>query len=648
MEAEHIEILEFIKRYPPFNELPDEELERLAQAAEVGYFKADSKILEYNQIINDLHVIRSGVVEVYRHTGDLHNRLSDGGFFGEAGLLRTGKVRFPVTAIEDTLIYFIPGTQFNRLYDEYEAFADAVEIEDRERLNRAVTSREGANDLMTVPIANLLSRAPVSISENATIREAAEKMTSDEVSSLLIVAEADAPSSEATATTEQGSEALSGTAANSSIETPNIGTPIGIITDKDLRKRVLAVGLSEQTPVHEVMSTDLVFVQHNQHVFEAMLIMLRCNLHHLPVLKKDKTVGVLSLSDVVRHESKSSLFVVSSIFRQNSIEELATLVNDVQASFVRMVAEDANSRMIGSAMAVIGRSFKQRLLELGEEKFGPPPVPYCFLALGSMARDEQSIVTDQDNAMVLDNSFDPEKHDEYFRQLAQFVSDGLDACGYTYCTGYIMATNPQWRQPLKVWQKYFTDWIDEPTPESLLHASIFFDLDGVWGKLEFANVLNKLIQRRAQRSNRFLACMARNALNRTPPLGFFKDFVMEKDGKHNNSINTKRRGTAPVADLIRVHSLAIGSLARNSFARLEDITEAGILPPGRGPDLRDALEFISMVRIRHQALALQQGEKPDNNVAPSDLSDFERKNLKDAFQILSSAQRFMRFRYPNG
>ncbi len=634
MEAEHIEILEFIKRFPPFNELPAEELERLAQAAEVGYFKAGSDILEYNQTITDLHVIRSGVVEVFRHTGDLHNRLSDGGFFGEAGLLRTGKVRFPVTAIEDTLIYFIPGAQFNRLYDEYEAFADAVEIEDRERLNRAVASREGANDLMTVPISNLLTRVPICISEQATIREAAEKMTSEEVSSLLIVPHVKVPHVN----------------ANEEPATDNfeVDAPIGIITDKDLRKRVLAVGLSDQTPVREVMSTELVFVQHNQHVFEAMLIMLRRNLHHLPVLKKNQTVGILSLSDVVRHESKSSLFVVSSIFRQNSIEELATLVEDVQASFVRMVAEDANSRMIGSSMAVIGRSFKQRLLELGEEKFGPPPVPYCFLALGSMARDEQSIVTDQDNAMVLDDSFDPELHDEYFRQLAQFVSDGLDACGYTYCTGYIMATNPMWRQPLKVWQKYFSDWIDEPTPESLLHASIFFDLDGVWGKTEYANILNKLIQRRAQRSNRFLACMARNALNRTPPLGFFKDFVMEKDGKHNNSINTKRRGTAPVADLIRVHALAIGSLQRNSFARLEDITEAGILPPGRGPDLRDALELISMVRIRHQALALQQGEKPDNNVAPSDLSDFERKNLKDAFQILSSAQRFMRFRYPNG
>lgn len=121
---------------------------------------------------------------------------------------------------------------------------------------------------------------------------------------------------------------------------------------------------------------------------------------------------------------------------------------------------------------------------------------------------------------------------------------------------------------------------------------------------------------------------------------------MEKDGKQRHSINMKRRGTAPVADVIRVHALAVGSTAQNSFDRLQDVIKANILPPGRGPDLRDALELIAMVRIRHQALALEEGQEPDNNVAPENLSDFERKNLKDAFQILSHAQKFLKYRYP--
>ncbi|EAQ32470.1 DUF294 nucleotidyltransferase-like domain-containing protein [Idiomarina baltica] len=617
MEAEHVEILNFIKQYAPFTILPEAELQTISQQIEVGYFQKGDQVLEYNQPISDLHVIRSGAIETYKRNGELFNRLSAGGFFGEAGLLRKGRVRYPVKALEDSLIYYVPGALFNRLYDEYDAFADAVEVEEHQRVNLAVREREQRNDLFIETVETLLSRQPVIIESDASIIEAAQKMTDEQVSSLLICGD-------------------------------NPDDVLGIITDKDLRKRVLAVERAPSDPVRDVMSSNLVYIEHNQRIFEAMLTMLRTNLHHLPVLKKQRLIGVIALSDVVRHESKSSLYVVSSIFKQNTFEELAQLKESVEASFVRLVNEDANSRMIGSAMATIGRSFKQRLLELAEIELGPPPIPYCFLALGSMARDEQSIVTDQDNALVLHDDFNPKEHDAYFKALAKFVSDGLHECGYTYCTGGIMATNNQWRQPLRVWKKYFTDWIDNPSPERLLHSSIFFDLDGVWGEFSFAKQLNELIRVKAKNNKRFLGSMARNALSRTPPLGFFKDFVMEKDGKHRDSINTKRRGTAPVADLIRVHALAVGSTQRNSFARLEDIMEANILPKGRGPDLRDALELISMVRIRHQAIALTEGDTPDNNVAPEQLSDFERKNLKDAFQILSNAQKYLRYRYAGG
>ncbi|MDV6314989.1 DUF294 nucleotidyltransferase-like domain-containing protein [Idiomarina sp. HP20-50] len=615
MEAEHVEILNFLRRYSPFNELPEEELQLAAQNASVAYFKAHTQILEFNQPIDSLHVVRSGSIETFHRDGSLFNRLDEGGFFGEAGLLRKGRVRFPAQTIEDTLIYYIPGELFNRFYDEHDSFADAVEVEEHRRVSHAVKERESRNRTLSARVETLITREPVAIDKNKSIREAARLMTDEKVSSLII---------------------YSGKKHDK---------PVGIITDKDLRKRVLAVDKDTSDSVADIMSENLVFIQHNNRVFEAFLTMLRTNLHHLPVLRRSKVAGVIALSDVARHESQSSLYIVSSIFKQSSIEELSQLVPDVHKSFVRMVEEDANSRIIGSAMATIGRSFKQRLLELAEEKYGEPPVPYCFLALGSMARDEQTVVTDQDNAMVLDDSFDPKQHDEYFLNIAQFVSDGLNACGYTYCTGDIMATNPKWRQPLSKWKQYFNDWIDNPSPEKLLHSSIFFDLDGVSGDMGFAKELNLLIQKKAPRNKRFLGSMARNALNRTPPLGFFKDFVMEKDGKHRDSINTKRRGTGPVADLIRVHALATSSKRQNSFARLEDIIETGILPKGRGPDLRDALELISMVRIRHQALALEAGETPDNNVAPEDLSDFERKNLKDAFQILSNAQKYLRYKY---
>ncbi|MCG9677176.1 DUF294 nucleotidyltransferase-like domain-containing protein [Vibrio sp. Isolate24] len=622
MEAELLEIKNFLSQHPPFDELEEEVLNFITKHVEISYFREDTPVIHFGDEIHDLYMVRSGVVEVYRRKGELYNRLDEGALFGQMGLLTNNKVRFPVKAIKDTLVYCIPEPVFQELYDNHEAFADFVEVEDTARLRQAVSSTNEQNDLTTSKVRTLLTGEAPFLEKTETIQNAAIKMAEENVSSLLII------DPDILEDNEEDNSPL-----------------VGIITDRDLCTRVLAEGLDASDEVSSVMTTEVISLDHNAYVYEAMLTMLRYNVHHLPVLKDKKPIGIIEATDIVRYESQNSLLLVSSIFQQQSIEELASLSEQVKDSFVRLVNEDANSHMVGSAMSVIGKSFKQRIIELAEEELGEPPIPYCFLALGSMGRDEQILVTDQDNAIILDNSYVEEEHNEYFDALAKKICDGLNECGYTYCTGDIMATNPDWRMTRTEWEECFADWIDDPNPKALLNASIFFDLVGVYGRLKWAEQLNGFIVRRARRNNRFLACLARNAMNRTPPLGFFKDFVMEKDGQHKNSINLKRRGTAPLADLIRVHALAVGSRSTNSFERLDDIHEAGILPKGKARDLRDALEFISMVRIRHQAFDVENQIEPDNNIEPENLSDFERRNLKDAFQILSNAQNFLKFRY---
>ncbi len=625
MEAELIEIKNFLTQYPPFDELPEETLLHVTRHIEISYFRQDTPIIHFGDHIHDLYMVRSGVVEVYRRKGELYNRLDVGAIFGQMGLLTNNKVKFPVKALEDTLVYCIPAAIFQQLYEQFDSFADYVEVENSARLRQAVSSKQQENDLSTSKVSTLLTRDAPFVFKSESIQNAAIKMAEENLSALLIFD------------------------PDVSDDDDDDNSPLlGIITDRDLCTRVLAQGLNPADDVASVMTTELLSLDHNAYVYEAMLKMLRYNVHHLPVLKNKKPIGIIETSDIVRYESQSSLLLVSSIFQQHSIEELAALAEQVKDSFVRLVNEDANSHMVGSAMSVIGRSFKQRIIELAEAQLGPAPIPYCFLALGSMGRDEQLLVTDQDNAIILDDEYDAARHGSYFEQFATLICDGLDRCGYAYCTGEIMATNPMWRMTRREWEECFADWIDDPNPKALLNASIFFDLDGVYGRLKWAEQLNGFIVRRARRNNRFLACLARNALNRTPPLGFFKSFVMEKDGRHNNSINLKRRGTAPLADLIRVHALAVGSRSRNSFERLDDIIAAGILPKGKAEDLRDALEFISMVRIRHQAYDVENSIEPDNNIEPEMLSDFERRNLKDAFQILSNAQNFLKFRYQAG
>lgn len=600
--------------------LPPEALEHVARSLKISYFRAGTTILNYGDEVHHLYIVRSGVIELSRRNGDLHNRLDQGELFGQFGLLMKKKGRFPARALVDSLLYCLPEPVFASLCDEFEDFSDFVEVEDSTRLRNAVSSNMQGNNLTTSKVKKLLTREAVMLTPDAQIQDAARIMADENLSAVLVVG----PDGK---TDEEQSQV------------------VGILTDRDLCTRVLAHGLPSETTVTEVMSTNLLALDQNDYIFEAMLTMLRNNVQHLPVLRHGQPLGIVNIADILRYESQNSLLLVSGIFSQPTIDDLVSMAQQVQDCFVRMVNEDANSHMVGRAMSVIGRSFIQRLAELAEENLGEPPIPYCFITLGSMARDEQLIVTDQDNALIVDESYDHNLHGEYFDRFADFVCQGLADCGYALCSGEIMATNRKWRKTLDEWRDCFADWIDNPNPEALLNSCIFFDLDGVCGQTKWAEQLKSFIIRRARKNNRFLACLARNALNRTPPLGFFKNFVMEKDGRHNNSINLKRRGTAPLADIIRVHALAAGSRSQNSFDRLDDIIEAEILPKDRGPDLRDAMEFLSMVRIRHQALDIENSQEPDNNIEPENLSDFERRNLKDAFQILSRAQNFIKYRY---
>ncbi|SDT16948.1 CBS domain-containing protein [Halopseudomonas litoralis] len=619
MQVELIEIRDHLSRFAPFDELPDEVLDGIARQVQVGYFKSGSHILEHDQPVADLHYIRSGAVDIHRRNGELYNRLTEGDIFAQAGLLRGNRVRFPAQAIEDTLIYFIPSALFHQLCEQHDNFSDFVDTEGQSRLKSAADSQ--ASESVNIKVRKLLSRLPATLPMDASIQQAAVLMTEQGASALIIV-------------------------DPHSHTDPRQQRMVGIITDRDFRTRVIAEGLSADTPLSAAMSPEPITLQLDDSVFEATLCMLRHNIHHLPVMHRQRPVGVITLADIIKYESQSSLYLVNTVSNRQSVAELQALLPDVRATFVRMAGDDLNSHMIGSTLSSVGRSFIQRLLELGETQLGPPPIPYCFMVMGSMARDEQLIVTDQDNALVLDDSFDPEQHDAYFLQLASFVSDGLAACGYTYCKGKIMATNQQWRQPLKVWKRYFSRWIEQPNPETLLHSNIFFDLAAVAGEADFAEQLKDVIAEKASRNEQFLALMARNALNRTPPLGFFRTFVMEKDGEQNNVINIKRRGTAPLTDLIRVHALACGSREQNSFERLDAIAATKLMPPESIDRLRYALELLSMSRIRHQALDIQQGREPDNNIEPENVSAAERHGLKDAFQILSNAQKFLRYRYP--
>ena len=381
MQIELIEIRDHLNRYAPFDNLPEQTLDEIARQVQVGYFKAGSEILAVGAPIHELHYVRSGAVEIHRRGGELHNRLSEGDIFGQAGLLRGNKVRLGATAIEDSLIYFIPGALFHQLCEQFDSFADFVEAEGQSRLKSALEDSHGkASELMKIKVRKLISRSAISVPLDTPIQQVAQVMTEHSVSSVIVVDPGTRwPDPSQVDVADQQSQVMA-----------------GILTDRDLRTRVVAAGLPSDTPVSQIMTPNPITLQADDSVFEAMLCMLRNNIHHLPVLHRRRPVGVVALADIIRYESRSSLYLVNGIFNKTSVEGLKSLLPDLHATFVRMVADDASAHMVGSAMSGIGRAFSQRLLELAEQKLGPPPVPYCFMVAGSMARDEQLLLTDQD------------------------------------------------------------------------------------------------------------------------------------------------------------------------------------------------------------------------------------------------------------
>ena len=334
-------------------------------------------------------------------------------------------------------------------------------------------------------------------------------------------------------------------------------------------------------------------------------------------------------------------------FRQTTtweFEELVVLSRRLPPLFVRMVNLGRDVEHIGRMVTHITDAFTVRLLQLAEAELGPPPMRYAWVVFGSQAREEQTAKTDQDNGLILERK-GKNKDADYFSRLADFVCDGLDALGYQYCPGEIMALNVKWRTHLAKWKRHFDRWIDEPDPKSVMHSSIFFDMRCVHGSRDLVEELAEYAVGRARENRIFRRFMATNVLGHRPPIGFFRRFVQEDDGSHSEGLNLKHRGIVPIIDLVRMRALELGITEPNTFRRIEAAVAAGEMNESDANSLRDALILISRIRLGHQAGQMAAGEAPGNLVPPEELSPLMRRNLKAAFMLVVEAQTGLSVRY---
>lgn len=481
-----------------------------------------------------------------------------------------------------------------------------------EPANDLGTPGDDALSLLSTPIRTMIKRAPITISPATPIQDVAVLMRDLRVSSVLLV--------------EQD-------------------LLFGLVTDRDLRNRVVAQGLDITRPVSDIATLAPMTVSANSPAFEALLLMARHNIHHMPVMDGQRILGMITTTDLTEQHSTSAVYLAGDIYKQTTLEGLQAISTRIKLLQQHLAAADASAYSTGHIITSITDAITIRLINLAEAQFGPAPIDYVWVAAGSQARNEQTAKSDQDNCLVLDDAFDEATHGDYFKSFSKFVCDGLAECGYIHCPGEMMAMTDQWRQPRRVWAEYFHKWVDQPKPKALMLTCVFFDLRAIHGNVELLDGLRQQVVKRTKSNSLFLAHMVSNALKHRPPLGMFGQITLSKGGDHPHTIDLKHTGIVPIVDLARVYALAAGVTVANTHDRLAVSSQAGEVSEQSARDLRDALEFLCKLRIAHQARQITQGKAPDNYLALEELSNFERNHLKNAFTVVQTLQDVLKQRY---
>lgn len=611
MQIELIEIRDFLAAHHPFDALPESVLAQIPKSLSVRYLRRSASFPPQPAADGALYMIRRGAVELRDVAGELFDELGEGDFhaaFNNAQAL-TG------IAVEDTLLYVLPQARLATLRAEHPNFDRLFTASIAERISKALALIKRSalgGTLINVAVGELVARSPVCATSVTSVRAAAVHMREHRISSLLIVDD---------------------------------DRLVGVVTDRDLRNRCVAEGFDVNRPVRDIMTAGVHSISNQAPAFEALMLMARLNIHHLPVMDRGELVGMISASDLIRHESANAVYLVGEVHKAPTTEALIELSHKLPELHIRLASSDATARHVGEAVTALTDAITVRLIELAESGLGSAPMPYAWVAGGSQARKEQTSHSDQDNALILAHDPTPQQA-EYFAALAQRVNDGLSACGFVYCPGEVMAMNPEWRQPLRIWRRYFDDWIDKPDPMALMLSSVFFDLRVVHGDSSLLLELQQENLAKTRANGIFLAHMTGNALKRRPPLGFFRNLVLISGGEHDRTLDLKHRGVVPVVDLARVYALAEGATEINTSERLHAVAGGAVISRDGARSLADAYELIATLRVRHQATQLRNGRAPDNFLPPQQLSTLERAQLKDAFDLVSEMQRTLISRYP--
>jgi PAS domain S-box-containing protein len=507
----------------------------------------------------------------------------------------------------------------------------------------------------------LLASAPVTIGEKAGqiffikdvgarkhIEEIAARLVAD-LQSMLPLATRSIKSSPLTLTTcgeetpvHEAAAVMSRAKCSAILVQSSTGEPIGIVTDQDLRNRVLATGQPATQPVSTIMSTPLVQIGDRALLFEAAHAMQERNVQHLVVTNEHgATLGILTATEILHAQRHAIGALLGEIHEARSPEALRDSRAELPVLIKALMEGGARVESLTRIMTAVSDAILVRLIALAEAELGPPPAAYAFVALGSEAREEQTLATDQDNAIIYADVA-PEQNEavqSHFLRLGEKVCGWLDFVGYRRCQGEVMACNRKWCQPLSQWLKYFTECVTAAAEQELLDVNVFFDFRCAHGEVGHVQQLREHLHLllEGEGKHAFLFHLAQNTLRFRAPRGFFGNIQLESSGEHPAAFNVKA-AIIPLVNFARMYALQNRFAETNTLERLRKLRDRGVLLPSSHDELAQAYTTLMQMRLAHQAAQIGRGAEPDNFIELQELTQLERSMLKKIFADIAVFQ----------
>ncbi|MEQ9547269.1 MAG: putative nucleotidyltransferase substrate binding domain-containing protein [Marinobacter sp.] len=620
-------IMMFLREHAPFSSMDDTHLAHFAEHASLRFYADHDIVLSPEEgPVQRFYVVKQGRIRGERHNEkdgktDTTFEITQGECFPLAALVGERPTRTLHRAAGDTFCLSIEHDAFVTLLSESDPFRDfclrgvsSLLDQVNQRIQSGAMASIGSSNSLDTPLERYALRNPIVCSPDLPVRKAVARMHENNVGSIVI--------------------------------TDDKRHPTGIFTLRDLRTMVAEEKGPLDTPVGQVMTQKPICLTSQADAFEAAMLMAEHHFAHLCVVDEEhRLIGVVSERDLFSLQRVDLVNLARTIGTASHLRTLVSLRSDVSRLVDAMLAHGADSGQVVKIITTLNDVTVRRVLELNIKK-NDPGIPFTWLTFGSEGRQEQTLLTDQDNGILFEtpNGMTEDQVREKLLPFAETVNKELAECGFTLCKGNIMASNPKLCLSGKEWDDWFIRFIDASTPQNLVYSSIFLDMRAVFGPNEPLEALYGKVLARIQKNALFQKMLAGNAMNRRPPLTMFRNFRYAPDGK-KHTIDLKRQGLAPFVEAVRVFALANGVEEANTLERMDQLVARGAFDPKDANAWKEAYSLIQAIRMRAHQEMLDRDEPLSNYIDPDDLNPLDRRILRESFRQAQRLQQKLEVTY---